>query len=142
MDYKNIHIGTHIKRIADIKDLSISRACSFLKCSHKDIKDMYTQKSLDCELLLQWCKLLDYNFFMLYHSHLQLYKPSASITKLDVNVNKDLRENYMFRKNLYMPEIIDWLLGKLERKELTIKEIIETYKIPRTTIYRWKKKRD
>jgi hypothetical protein len=142
MDYKNIHIGTHIKHIAGLRNLSISRACSFLKCSHKDIKEMYTKKSLDSDLLLGWCKLLDYNFFMFYHSHLQLYKPSASIAKLkNVEISNDERENYVFRKNLYMPEIIDWLLSKLDQDELTVKEIIAIYNIPKTTIYRWKKKR-
>lgn len=140
MDYKNIHIGTHIKNIADIKNLSISRASLFLKCSHKDIEEMYSKKSLDSELLLQWCKLLDYNFFMFYHSHLQLYKPSASTTKLNNKVDKNENQNYVFKKNLYMPEIIDWILEKLNKGELTIKEIIEIYNIPRTTIYRWKRK--
>lgn len=141
MDFKSIHIGTHIRRIADIRELSISRACIFLNCNHKDIKEMYTKKSLDSDLLLRWCKLLDYNFFMFYHSHLQIYKPSASITKLkNHQISNEEHKNYSFRKNLYMPEIIDWLLFKLDKGELTVKEIIEIYNIPRTTIYRWKKK--
>lgn len=143
MDYKNIHIGSHIKHIADLRELSISRACLFLKCNYEDIKEMYTKKSLDSDLLLRWCKLLDYNFFMFYHSHLQMYKPSASIAKLkNIELSNDERQNYVFRKNLYMPEIIDWLLRKLDQGELTVKEIIEIYNIPKTTIYRWKKKRD
>ncbi|MGB0871409.1 MAG: helix-turn-helix domain-containing protein [Flavobacteriales bacterium] len=104
---------------------------------------MYTKKSLDSDLLLRWCKLLDYNFFMFYHSHLQMYKPSASVAKLkNIQISNDERQDYVFRKNLYMPEIIDWLLSKLDENELTVKEIIEIYNIPKTTIYRWKKKRD
>lgn len=142
MDYKNIHIGSHIKQIAKIKGLSISRACAYLKCSHQDILDMYTKKSLDSDVLLRWCKLLEYNFFMFYHSHLQLYNPKASVTKLNVkhSVTKN-RSDYIFRKNLYSPDVIDWLLNKLARRELTVKEVMDRYYIPRTTIYRWKKKR-
>ena len=141
MDYKKIHIGKHIKYVAEFKNLSISRACVFLKCSHQDILEMYTKESIECNLLVKWCKLLDYNFFMFYHSHLQLYKPSAAIAKLS-SIEKQQPEirNYIFKKNLYMPEIIDWIIEKFNSNELTIKEIIEDYNIPRTTIYRWIKK--
>ncbi len=137
MDYKNIHIGTHIKHIATCKELSISRACTFLKCSHQDILDMYCKKSLDSELLLRWCKLLDYNFFMFYHTHLQIFKPLASTTKILKNSDSKRDEEYVFRKNIYSKEIINWILEKLNKEELSVKDVIEKYNIPKTTIYRW-----
>jgi len=139
MDIKNIHIGSHIKKIAQIKELSITRACIFLKCSHKDILNMYEKDTLETKLLLRWSKLLEYNFFMLYHSHLQIFSPKAASTKLLSAKEKD-REQYEFRKNIYSEEIILWLLEKIEHGELTTQEIIKKYNIPRTTIYRWKKR--
>ena len=136
--YKNIHIGKHIKVIAKAKELSISRACLFLKCSNKDIENMYQQKSLDVELLLKWSKLLKYNFFMFYHAHLQLYSPSSASAKLNVK-SKDFNQ-YNFKKNIYCPEVKDWLLDKLNSGEFSAEQIIKKYNIPKTTLYRWKKK--
>lgn len=140
--YKNIHIGKCIQEIAEIKDLSISRACSFLKCSHLDIKETYKKKSIDTEELLAWCKLLDYNFFMFYHSHLQLYSPSSSLTKIPKHKDRKTSNHFTFRKNLYTPEIIHFILNKLVNQECRPSDIIEKYGIPRTTLYRWKKKWD
>ena len=101
---------------------------------------MYTQKTLDSGILLIWSKLLDYNFFMFYHTHLQLYKPSASTAKLTTKEQSKNNKKYVFRKNYYCPEVIDWILDKLKNKELSVKDIIDNYHIPRTTIYRWRKK--
>lgn len=137
--YKNIHIGSQIKTIASLKELSITRACQFLKCSAQEIEDMYAQESLDSNQLLRWCKLLEYNFFMFYHSHLQLYSPSGSLTKLTTKEEQNT-EQFSFKKNLYSPEIIAYILDKWNSNELSAKEIIERYHIPRTTLYRWKKK--
>lgn len=144
-DYKHIHIGHHIKSVAELKELSVARACKFLKCSAADIKDMYSKPSLDSQLLLMWCKLLDYNFFMFYHTHLQLYEPSASSAKFGSKPklkNKEEAEEYTFRKNLYSPEIIEWLMNQFENNTLSAQDIIQKYKIPKTTFYRWRKKRN
>lgn len=85
---------------------------------------MYTKKLLDSDFLLRWCKLLDYIFFMFYHSHLQMHKHSVSIAKLkNAQISNDERQNYVFRNNLYMSEIMDWLLIKLNKGELTVYEI-------------------
>ena len=140
MNYKNIHIGQHIKRISELQDLDISRACTYLRCTHQDILDTYSYTSLDSELLLKWSKLLNYNFFMFYHSHLQLYKPVASKARVSKDKKQASLKGYDFRKNLYNPDIIDWILLKLDKKELSIKEIMEKYHIPKTTIYRWIKR--
>lgn len=137
--YKEIHIGNKIKTIARLKKLSVSRACMFLKCSAQDIENMYLQESLDSKILLRWCKLLEYNFFMFYHSHLQLYSPSASGAKVYTE-DKEVVSNYSFKKNLYSPEIIEYVLQQWNSNALSAKEIMKKYHIPRTTLYRWKKK--
>jgi len=140
INYKEIHIGTHLKEVSKVKEVSISRACQFLKCSSQEIEHMYTKQSLDSNTLLRWCKLLDYNFFMFYNSHLQLFNPSAATAKLKVEEVEGDDKKYIFRKNLYSPEIIDWILGQLRSGELDIKSIMQKYQIPRTTIYRWSKR--
>ena len=140
VNFKEIHIGQHLKRISEFKNLSITRACAFLECSKKDIEDMYAQPSMDSQLLLKWCKLLNYNFFMFYHTHLQIYKPQASTTKLKDNQLEEELKPYVFRKNLYSPELIDWVLEQLRSQKLSAKDIIDKYQIPKTTLYRWKKR--
>jgi hypothetical protein len=41
-----------------------------------------------------------------------------------------------FRKNIYTRELIDFILEKMEKGEMTKAEIIR-YKIPKTTLYKW-----
>lgn len=142
LDFKHIHIGRQIEEISNEQNITLERACKFLKCDAVDIENMYRSASLDSQLLLQWSKLLNYNLFMFYHTHLQIYSPSsatARIKKIDTK-DKVISSEFRFRKNLYSPEIIEWLLAKLETRELSVKEIIKRYNIPKTTIYRWKKK--
>jgi len=141
-NFKQIHIGSEIKRITELNNISLERACKFHKCTPQEIEEMYNSSSLHSDVLLKWSKLLKYNVFMFYHTHLQIYSPSSATAKLqEVNQNKEDRdvETY-FRKNLYSPEIIQWLLSKIELKEMSVKDVIKKYNIPKTTIYRWIKK--
>lgn len=142
MDYKDIHIGSHIRFVSGFRGLTLSRASSYFGCSAQSILDVYRSKTLDSGVLLGWCKLLDYNFFMFYHSHLQLYKPSASLTRLTPKTTQtpNVLEGYTFRKNLYSPDIIDWLMNKIDSGELSVSDVMRLYHIPKTTIYRWRKK--
>lgn len=137
MNYKKIDIGKHIEKVAELRGVSLLRACKFFKCNKGDILDMYTKHSLDCELLLKWSKLLDYNFFMFYHTHLQFYKPSAVSANLKGVQLTENDKSYVFRKNLYSVDVVNWLMNKLDNGELTPKEIMLKYNIPRTTLYRW-----
>lgn len=143
MDYKNIHIGNYIKQISEIKSLDMSKAILYFKCTHQEVVNMYNQKTLDSGILLKWCKLLNYNFFMYYHTHLQIYKPLASSAKIPEDLmegqDKSFKE-YSFKKNLYSPYIIDWILDKIKKKELTPKDVMDKYRIPKTTVYRWMKR--
>ena len=91
IDFQDIHIGIHIEHIAKVKNVSVLRASLYFKCSPHDILEMYKKKSLDSSLLLKWCKLLNYNFFMIYHSHLQIFASSASRAKLD---EKEIKKSY------------------------------------------------
>ena len=114
--------------------IEISRICNFMKSTEDEIKEMYTQENLPTDVLLKWSKLLDYDFFKLYSQHLILYAPqSAPAQKLE-NTKTKLPQ---FRKNIYTKEIIDFVLEELNSGNKTKKQIIEEYRIPKTTLYKW-----
>ncbi|MBB4805938.1 transcriptional regulator with PAS, ATPase and Fis domain [Chryseobacterium defluvii] len=140
MNLKNIHIGTHIKQKVRESDISMQRICNFLACEEEDISDMFLQKSIDTNILLRWCKLLEYDFFRFYTGHLILYSPPAAQKPKVRKEEKSNSENMNFRKNIYTQEVKDFILEKLDKKEMTINEIIAKYRIPKTTLYRWTKK--
>ena len=135
MNFKDIHIGSFINQRVTENGIEISRICNFLKCTKKEISKMYESKSLDTELLLRWSKLLEYDFFRIYSQHLILYAPISADEKANQqNVNTSLPQ---FRKNIYTKEIIDFILEQIEKKEMTKNQIMERYRIPKTTLYKW-----
>ncbi|MFV0140817.1 transposase [Empedobacter falsenii] len=136
MDFKDIHIGQMIEKKVIENEIEILRICNFMRCTKRDIEQMYKSKSLDTELLLRWSKLLEYDFFRIYSHHLILYAP----------VSKDKKESVksilpQFRKNIYTQEIIDFILERIQTGEMTKKDVIYEYKIPKTTLYKWLNKR-
>ena len=135
MNFKDIHIGYFINQRVTENGIEISRICNFMKCTEKKITEMYQSKSLDTELLLRWSKLLEYDFFRVYSQHLILYAPISADEKANQqNVNTSLPQ---FRKNIYTKEIIDFILEQIEKKEMTKNQIMERYRIPKTTLYKW-----
>ncbi len=137
MNFKEIHIGTLInQRVAEC-GIELSRICNFLNCSEDEVLKMYESQSIDSEILLKWCKLLEYDFFRIYTQHLILYAPASA-----VYTNAEKTENKKsvlprFRKNIYTKEIIHFILEQIESGKMTKKETIERYSIPKTTLYKW-----
>ncbi|WP_341483026.1 hypothetical protein [Chryseobacterium pyrolae] len=101
-----------------------------------EISKMYTEESLHTIVLLRWSKLLEYDFFRFYTQHLILYAPPASVGYSKIVVNKSTQMP-QFRKNIYTIEIIDFILEQIKTGEKSKLEIIEQYKIPKTTLYKW-----
>jgi len=134
LNFKEIHIGKLLNELVTEQEVSIARVCNFMKCTEKEVEEMYNMKSLDTEVLLKWSKLLEYDFFRLYSQHLILYAPVANSNYTDRNSNSSLPQ---FRKNIYTKEVIDYILNKIEKGEMTKIEIIERYHIPKTTLYKW-----
>ncbi|MCU7615818.1 transposase [Chryseobacterium sp. PBS4-4] len=132
MSLKEIHIGEFIRKCVAETDIEMPRICNFLSCTEKEVNEMYNQKSIDTEVLLRWSKLLKYDFFRLYVQHLILFSPP--VTSL-----KDAKKTSLpkFRKNIYTKEIIEFVLELLENNEKTRLQIIDEYKIPKTTLYKW-----
>ncbi|MDN3692459.1 transposase [Chryseobacterium tructae] len=133
--FKDIHIGIIIKQRVIEKKIEISRICSFMKCSENNLLQVYDTKSIDTEALLRWSKLLEYDFFRIYSQHLILYAPPSSEIKKEIKT-----ELPQFRKNIYTKEVIDFILERIQTNNMTKKEVMDRYKIPKTTLFRWVEK--
>lgn len=57
MNFKTINIGTLINQRVTESGTEMSRICNFLKCTEKEVEELYRSKSLDTEVLLKWSKL-------------------------------------------------------------------------------------
>lgn len=133
---KDIHIGSFVKKRVEELEIEESRICNFLKCSAEEIKQMYEAKSLDTETVLRWSTLLEYDFFRIYSQHLILYAPQGNI---NYNNRSDEKKSELpqFKKNLYTKELIDFILERISKGEMTKLQVISEYKIPKTTLYKW-----
>ena len=134
MNFKEIHIGKMLKTTVTESGIAMSRICNFMKCSEEDINQMYLQENLSTDVLLKWSKLLEYDFFRLYSQHLIFYAPPSSEQKTKRNTKTVLPQ---FRKNIYTKEVISFILEQISTGEMTKNEVMEKYKIPKTTLYKW-----
>ena len=110
MNFKSIHIGILINKAVTESGTEMSRICNFFKCTEEEIQEMYTQENLSTDVLLKWCKLLEYDFFRIYSHHLILYAPvSAPREKtkgLPRSAHKDrkttlpqLKKKHLYKRN-------------------------------------------
>lgn len=103
--------------------MDMSCICNFLNCTKIEVQNMYSCKSLHSEMLLQWSKLLEYDFLRIYSQHLILYSPSSSkdSNKVIKNSKKVLAQN---KKNIYTIEIIHFILELIKKvKKLKFRSI-------------------
>ncbi|MGE8513162.1 MAG: transposase [Chryseobacterium culicis] len=136
MNIKNIHIGSLIKSKVEEHQISIERISRFLNRTEDEIEMMYHEGSMDTDVLLKWCKLLKFDFFRFYTSHLILYAPQSRIDNIAIQKGKAM----VFRKSIYTQEVKDFILEKIESRTMTANDVVERYKIPKTTLYKWMKK--
>jgi hypothetical protein len=134
INFKKIHLGELIKKRVDELSVDTSRICMFLKCTEDEVTEMYKAKSIDSDILLRWSKLLEYDFFRLYSQHLILYAPPSVNPEKNNKIKTRLP---IFKKNIYTRELIDFILERIRNKEMTKLQVIEEYKIPKTTLYKW-----
>ncbi|MFP8895027.1 MULTISPECIES: transposase [Chryseobacterium] len=136
MNIKNIHIGSLIRSKVEEYQISIERISRFLNSTEDEVESMYHTKSMDTDVLLKWCKLLKFDFFRFYTGHLILYAPQARID----NVFTQKENTMVFRKSIYTQEVKDFILDKIKTGKMTANDVVERYKIPKTTLYKWMKK--
>lgn len=135
MNFKNIHIGHLIRALVTERGIALSRICVFMKCSEKDIVNMYAAENLSTDLLLRWSKLLEYDFFRIYSQHLILYAPPVNQLQTVSSTTPSVLPQ--FRKSIYTKEVIDFILEQISTEAMTKTEVMARYKIPKTTLYRW-----
>jgi len=136
LDYKKINVGHLIHEEVKAKKIESGRICKFMNCTEKEIEDMYKATDLPTNILLKWCKLLEYDFFRIYSQHLILFStPKQKSNATDTKENKSSLPNY--RKNLYTKEIINFVLELIRTGKKTKAQIIEEYKIPKNTLLKW-----
>ncbi|RQO42554.1 transposase [Chryseobacterium sp. KBW03] len=136
MNLKDISIGMIIRQRMDECGIEIERTCNFFKCSEEEVVKMYEAESLDTNTLLKWSKLLEYDFFRIYSQHLILYSPPG---KARSNIIQPVQKTSLpqFRKNLYTMEVINFILELVNTGVKTKQQVINEYKIPKTTLYKW-----
>ena len=101
---------------------------------------VFSTNDISCSLLLKISKVLKYDFFRVYSHHLLLYSHLEMRFTRNDNVAYSIKKSKMlpsFTKNAYTPEIISFLIKKLVSNKMTKADIIQKYKIPKTTLYRW-----
>ena len=134
LNFKNIHIGQMIKeRIAE-SEMETLRICNFFNCTEDEVIEMHQQENLPTDILLKWSKLLEYDFFRIYTQHLILYAPPSAKEQDSKTEKSSLPQ---FRKNIYTKEIITFILEQIDSGAMTKIEVMEQYKIPKTTLYKW-----
>lgn len=136
MDFLKIHLGDLIKKTVEENEIEISRICNFIKCTELDVHRMYESKSLNTEVLLRWCKLLEYDFFRLYSQHLILYAPALGNNETMIKKEKKISLP-QFKKNIYTKQVIDFILEEISTNQKTKQQVMDRYNIPKTTLYRW-----
>jgi len=137
VEIKNIHIGNIIKELWKEREVTLERACNFFQCEEEEITAMLNSKSIEADRLLKWCKLLEYDFFRIYSQHLILFSPKSIRKYKGKRKTSKSSKAPVFKKNVYTKEIIDYLLGLIREEKKTPQQIIEEYRIPKTTLYRW-----
>lgn len=133
-NFKNIQIGKLIELRMKECAISLERAANFLDVNEDEIEGMYREKSLNCEVLLRWSKLLKYDFFRIYSQHLILYAPQYTPKDITRKVKSSLPQ---LKKNVYTQEMIFYLVELVDSGKMTCREIQKKYNIPQTTILRW-----
>lgn len=133
MNFKEIPIGALIEKEVAVRGIELPRICDFMKCTEKEIEEMYKVTVTDTENLLKWSKLLKYDFFRLYSQHLILYAPTMADTSTETK--KTILPQ--FRKNIYTKEVINFILKQIQSGEMSKFEVIERYKIPKSTLSKW-----
>jgi len=131
INLKNIHIGNLIEVRWKELEISMTRTCKFFKLNEWEIEEMFEMNHISSDSLLKWCKLLSYDFFRIYSQHLILYAP------VQKNIKAKTTAMPQFRKSIYTKEIIDFILSEISSGEKSYAQIVESYRIPKTTLYKW-----
>lgn len=138
-NFKNIHIGQLISDLVEDRKIEESRIVKFFNNESIDLNKIYNSVSLDSYELLRWSKLLEYDLFRIYSQHLMFYAATNQYKLIPKKLDAE-SSIPSFKKNIYTTEMIDFIIQLIKSKRKSNSEIIEEYRIPKTTLYRWIKK--
>ncbi|MBM3404376.1 MAG: transposase [Bacteroidetes bacterium] len=142
--FRKIDIGRLVLTRMEERNISLERMAERMGVGEPDLQRILANGDISCSILLRICKILEYDFFRIYSNHLILYAPPnmqiKSFGKNNHEISAAASKLPVFRKNTYTPEIIMHILEKIRSGEMTPMEIIHKYHIPKTTIYKWKRK--
>ncbi|OCA76518.1 transposase [Chryseobacterium contaminans] len=133
MLYKEIHIGELIKNKVEEIEVTIRHIAEVFKIPENAVLEMFEKPELSTGELLKWSKLLRYDFFRVYSQHLILYTPQYPNPVKKNEKSKSMK----FRKNIYSDELIEFVLELVKTGKKTKQEIVDDYRIPKTTLYKW-----
>ena len=136
-NFKHIHIGDFIKKRVVELNIENSRICNFLNTTENEIEKMYQSEDLNSAILLRWSKLLEYDFFRIYSKHLILYSPPSPFSRSHLKEKKTNSLLPHFKKNIYTIDIIHFILELIETGKKTKQDVMNEYRIPKTTLYKW-----
>lgn len=139
MVFKEIHIGRCIEEKVREENIEMIRLINFFNSSEDKIQEMFKQSEVQTGVLLMWSKILEYDFFRIYSQHLILYSPP----KKSAGYHKERHKPSSlprFRKNIYTKEVIDFIIELISSGQKTKLQIINEYRIPKTTLYKWLEK--
>ncbi|CAA7196670.1 transposase [Chryseobacterium potabilaquae] len=139
-NFKEIHCGSLIKQGVLEKNIELGSICAFFKCEKEEVYSMYEKETLNTEIILQWSKLLEYNFFRIYSEHLILYSPQTRVNTKSQGKGTAKKKNWAYRKNIYTKGMIDFILEILDKGEKNNLQITQEYGIPKSTLNKWRDK--
>lgn len=133
MLYKEIHIGEMIRNKVNEMEVTIQHIAEVFRIPAAVVLETFDKRDLSTGELLRWSKLLRYDFFRVYSQHLILYTPQypTPVKK------KSLTQSMQFRKNIYSDELIEFILELIKTGKKTRQEVLNDYRIPKTTLYKW-----
>jgi len=76
-----IHIGKHIRFQADLRKIGATELGKLLNKSRETVYDIFDRESVDTELLLACCKVLNHDFFEYYYSQ----EPLLAFREKEIN---------------------------------------------------------
>jgi hypothetical protein len=135
---RNVNIGLIINEVIKIKKVKLYQFASNLGVSRTELNKYLKSESIDTMILLKISKILRYDFFRLYSSHLMLHHGISN--NLNRNKQEFIIQGINIRKNVYTKEMVSFLILKVRSNEMKANEVIKRYGIPKTTFYKWLQK--
>ena len=137
--YKQIHIGKLITDRMAEQGMELDELSKKLGSSVRITGTLLNNEDINCRLLLKISKILEYDFFRIYSMNLLFYAPPTMGFRKQLNPGTK-PSLPRFARNTYTPQVIGYIIGKFRSGEMTPAQILEMYRIPKTTLYRWLKK--